>query len=454
MTNRTLQKEMQKEKGMGRKEEKVRPALRKKASAALALGLLLGFASGAPSEAHAATRAASAAPGAAPHAAQAAGPAPAHSAAGPASFGPGQLVGEELVPLGAKTPVGARASSLGEAFTAVADDYSALYHNPAGLTQLFKSEVALNLRYGYVENRASLAGASPLKANLEDTRVSQLALVLTDGKNLALGLGYHSPVSFDDPLYYETGTGPYTYLARGGMDHYRLGLAFAPTKSLSLGLGLSAITGREQLEIFDSARVRYLEEYAGGNVEPSVLIHLSPFASIGASAVLWQQMRLVDTYQREGDAPVENRYTLRHPLQVKVGAAVQSGNTQVSMDWHGDYLSAYTFAPEGSSFYRRDIDRKNRHLFAVGVEQHLLPSSLILRAGAGVEATQEGTAPAGRPYRLSAGAGFEPAKRLLVDLGYHYSGGENLQNSRPGGPFDLQVREARHHVMGSLRVLF
>jgi hypothetical protein len=41
----------------------------------------------------------------------------------------------ELVSLGKKTGVGARAISLGEAFTAVADDYSALYYNAAGMTR-------------------------------------------------------------------------------------------------------------------------------------------------------------------------------------------------------------------------------------------------------------------------------------------------------------------------------
>ena len=37
---------------------------------------------------------------------------------------------------GFKNGVGARALSLGEAFTGVADDASALYYNPAGLTQM------------------------------------------------------------------------------------------------------------------------------------------------------------------------------------------------------------------------------------------------------------------------------------------------------------------------------
>ena len=40
-----------------------------------------------------------------------------------------------------KIGVGGRAASMGEAFVAVANDASALYWNPAGITQLEKNQV-------------------------------------------------------------------------------------------------------------------------------------------------------------------------------------------------------------------------------------------------------------------------------------------------------------------------
>src|SRR5258708_19275627 len=49
--------------------------------------------------------------------------------------GPGSTTGELL-----KIPLGARAIGMGEAFTALADDSSALYWNPAGLSLMNQKE--------------------------------------------------------------------------------------------------------------------------------------------------------------------------------------------------------------------------------------------------------------------------------------------------------------------------
>src|SRR4051812_23363290 len=83
-----------------------------------------------------------------------------------------QQVQGELVSLGRKTGVGARAVGLGEAFTAVADDYSALYYNAAGMTQLTKSEIGASLGYGFSQNVSSFQGGIGREASLEATRLN------------------------------------------------------------------------------------------------------------------------------------------------------------------------------------------------------------------------------------------------------------------------------------------
>jgi len=75
-----------------------------------------------------------------------------------------------------KIGVGARAAAMGEAFTAIANDGTALYWNPAGLTQIKKRELsaAYNLwfqeiRQGYVSfGFPSLGGTVGLGANYVD----------------------------------------------------------------------------------------------------------------------------------------------------------------------------------------------------------------------------------------------------------------------------------------------
>jgi long-subunit fatty acid transport protein len=361
--------------------------------------------------------------------------------------------GGELVALGKKTGVGARAISLGEAFTAVADDYSALYYNSAGMTQLSRSEMALNLAYGYAENLASVNGAPGSKSTMENTKLNSLSLVLTDRGRWALGLGYYSPISFDDPVQYTARGQAYAWNAEGQMDHYRLALAYKVSEQVSLGLAASAISGWEELEIRDGITSRYLEEYTGFNLEPSVLFHLSDHFSLGASAVVSERLELVDTYQQQGGQPIENRYDIRHPFQTRLGIAFQSGLTQVSADWHGDFWSSYEYSNAGAAFKARDLSYPNRHSFNLGLEQHLSRRGPVLRAGYSWENHDDRTPqPEKRePYRLNLGLGLIPAKNIAVDFAYQYGGSRTIQSSQAGGGADLDIRQENQQVMGALR---
>jgi long-subunit fatty acid transport protein len=367
----------------------------------------------------------------------------------------GAEVTGELVSLGKKTGVGARAISLGEAFTAVADDYSALYYNAAGMTQLSRSEVAANLGYGFFVNQATLDGKVAAPTSLEATKLNALAMVLTDGGRWALGLGYYVPVSFDDPLSYRGSDGSeYLYDAEGQMDHYRLGLAYMVSEQVSLGLAASPLCGREQFVIHQGNNPRYLEEYTGYNLEPSFLIHLSDMFSVGGSAVVMEQLQLEDTYQEKGGDPLESQYDIHHPFQAKLGMAFQSGLTQVSFDWHGDFWSSYSYNSAGEAFVRHDVHYPNKHTFNIGLEQHLDKHGPALRLGYTWE-NQDDERPQPNqadPFRVSAGIGFMPSRRVGLDFAYQYAGGRTVQNSRPGGPEDLAIESEDHQVMASLRL--
>lgn len=361
----------------------------------------------------------------------------------------------ELVSLGKKTGVGARALAMGEAFTAVADDYSALYYNAAGMTQLSRSELGLNLSYGLYQNSAGIDGALSNRRSLESTKLNALSMVLTDGGRWALGLGYYVPVTFDDPLFFVDKDGrEYAYDAEGQMDHYRIGLAYMMSEQLSLGLAASAVGGREQLQIEDGATVRYLEEYTGFNLEPSFLAHLSDMFSIGGSAVVMEQLELEDTYQERGSGPIESSYDIHHPFQAKMGLAFQSGLTQVSFDWHGDFWSSYSYRSAGDAFVRHDVYYPNKHTFNLGLEQHLQKRGPALRLGYTWEnQDDERPQPNQRdPYRISAGLGFSPSRKVGLDFGYQFGGSRTLQNSTPGGPEDLRIESEDHQVMASLRL--
>jgi long-subunit fatty acid transport protein len=359
----------------------------------------------------------------------------------------------ELVSLGKKTGVGARAMGMGEAFTAVADDYTALYYNPAGMSQLSRSEVGVNLSYGLTQNEAYIQGNGPSTGTLESTRLNALGMVLTDGGRWSLGLGYYSPVSFEDPLHYNARGSEYVYDASGRMDHFRLGLAYLLSNEVSLGLAVSAISGTEQVEIRDKSTVRYLEEYSGFNLEPSFLFHLSDFFTVGGSAVVVEHLSLLDTYQEKGGSPLETEYEIRHPFQAKFGIAFQSGLTQISADWHGDFWSSYSYREAGAPFVSHDVAYPNKNTFSIGLEQYLTERGPILRAGYSWENRDDRQPqPDVRdPYRLSVGLGLKPSRQIGLDLSYVYGGGSEIQNSLAGGPADLRINAEQQQVMASMR---
>ncbi len=366
------------------------------------------------------------------------------------------FAGQELVALGTKTGVGARALSLGEAFTAVADDYSALHYNAAGMTQLRKSEFALNLGYGFMENRTTVMGGQGQSRSAETTRLNALTLVLNDGHRWAFGLGYHAPVSFDDPLGYVAHGREYAYLAAGHLDQYRIGIAYKASQVMSLGLAVSAMGGTEQLQIEDGDVQRYLEEYRGFNLEPSLLLHLSEQVRLGASAVVVERLSLIDTWQREGGAPVETRYDIRHPFQTRLGMAFQSGLTQISFDWHGDFWSSNSYTLVGAAFDQGVFEYPNLHTFAIGLEQRLANFGPVLRGGAQWQVS-DATAPepqSGNPWRANVGLGFCPSKGLLLDIAYQMRGSNAWQSTLGDTQKDLNIDGQAHQVMGSMRYQF
>lgn len=129
--------------------------------------------------------------------------------------GPGTTTGDLL-----KIPIGARAIGMGEAFTAMADDSSALYWNPAGLSLLHQKE------------------ASFMHSSLtEGIHYEHLAFTMP-GDSYALGanfsyLGYGDIAGYDNSGAATGNIDAYSYVANLGISH-----SFTPDLSLGLSGGL------------------------------------------------------------------------------------------------------------------------------------------------------------------------------------------------------------------------
>lgn len=95
---------------------------------------------------------------------------------------------------------GARAMALGGAYSAVAEDYTAVYWNPAGLAQIRKMEFYGSLSHLSMNNRIGYQGTTTENTN-GFTNMNALGMVFpvpTYRGSLVFAIGYNRINSFDD----------------------------------------------------------------------------------------------------------------------------------------------------------------------------------------------------------------------------------------------------------------
>ncbi|MGB9772838.1 MAG: OmpP1/FadL family transporter [Bacteroidota bacterium] len=179
--------------------------------------------------------------------------------------------------------LGARFLGMGNAATGLADDYTAIYWNPAGLAQLRNSEISGSIYHFSYNNKATFFGNTSSYSNT-NTAFNNLGLVYpfpTKRGSLVLAVGFNrvndftTGLSFDGfnpsssiiptlynssydldmayQLYLEDSTGytPFTkdvqqrgkVLEDGGLNNWSFAGAVEAAKGLSIGITLSLVTG-------------------------------------------------------------------------------------------------------------------------------------------------------------------------------------------------------------------
>jgi len=99
----------------------------------------------------------------------------------------------------------ARALGMGNSFSAISDDYSAVFFNPAGLGLIKKMEIAGGLQYSKFNNKAAFFGNETDYSN-SSTNFNQFSFVFpvpTVRGSLVFGLGYSKVKDFNNALSFE-----------------------------------------------------------------------------------------------------------------------------------------------------------------------------------------------------------------------------------------------------------
>ncbi len=109
---------------------------------------------------------------------------------------------EEVFFLGHETGVGARAIGMGGAFSGIADDYSAVYWNPAGLGQIRRMEMNIGFSHNIAENDLNFLGSTFNSTN-SATRLNSFGFVFpvpTYQGSMVFAAGYNRVHDFDNVL--------------------------------------------------------------------------------------------------------------------------------------------------------------------------------------------------------------------------------------------------------------
>ncbi|MBN1466012.1 outer membrane protein transport protein [candidate division KSB1 bacterium] len=107
---------------------------------------------------------------------------------------------EEIFFIGEELGVGSRAMGMGGAYVGVADDYTAIYWNPAGLGQLRRMEMNIGFSHNKFVNTAEFLGN---KTKTEDTfsRLNSIGITIpvpTFQGSLVFGIGYNKVRDYDN----------------------------------------------------------------------------------------------------------------------------------------------------------------------------------------------------------------------------------------------------------------
>lgn len=171
---------------------------------------------------------------------------------------------------------GARAMALGGAYSAVAEDYTAVYWNPAGLAQIRKMEFYGSLSHLSVRNHIGYQGTTTENTN-GFTSMNSIGMVFpipTYRGSLVFAVGYHRINTFDD--FNQVVGSPQVAGGRfnqnekttvdGNLNQWSFSGAVDLTPSISVGATLNLVVGKNNINVSfiedDSEDDILMHEYA------------------------------------------------------------------------------------------------------------------------------------------------------------------------------------------------
>jgi long-subunit fatty acid transport protein len=367
--------------------------------------------------------------------------------------------------------VGSRATAMGGAYTAVADDYAALYYNPAGLGQVRKMSLSGSLSFLSTENKATFMGVvtseTPTASKLNDLGLC-LPVPASRG-SLAFGIGYHRVRLFDNgmltsnavrlsadafpPDGYE-GRWENERIESGALSNTSLGMSIEMAPGFFAGAAMNIWGGDDDYtwqfrEIDEKNLYTYSDststehiatDFSGVNLTFGVLMKIMDRVSLGATVVTPVTLKAkeswdyADVFTWDGDQGLDpetvsdtgsSEYKVRAPWILRGGLALRPGPMLLSAD--GEFMNysqfEYTTQPPQDGYSKTqanmDIKRNFRNVLntRVGAEWTLPIAGARLRAGYAIYPSHLKNADSKDDRKVvSFGAGFRFMDQMVFDI--------------------------------------
>ncbi len=310
---------------------------------------------------------------------------------------------------------GVRASAMGGAYTAIADDISALDHNPAGLAQIRRSAFSISMDRRNKDQDATYLGRDE-STSLSKTYFHNAGFAYpfpTYQGSLVLGGSYQQWTPLDSE-YLRSGAGSGVLSEReeitetGNIGAWQVGLAWDLSPTLSLGGSAVYLSGdsdrfrsfeyegrdSEDFESTITETTSDIRGYTGRlgvlyrgdrGVQAGFVVHLPQDYTIDGEIlddVIRYQENPADTLDYIDEFTFEDKLTL--PARFSVGLAYENRRMTLTgdatfADWTEiDYDGPIRFTDESG---RRDFAYRSTVSLRIGAEYRLPNAPLDLRAG-------------------------------------------------------------------------
>ncbi len=273
---------------------------------------------------------------------------------------------------------GARSAGMGNAFTGVADDATAMSWNSAGLTQLYAMEASAITRFGFGNIKfdgLDNAPAIDLKSRFQINFLSFAMPFKIGSMTLVGGIAYRTLFDFNNEIIYHFDSGNETDKYEGAVGAITPAIGVKINDMISVGAALNIYTGSSKYSEtyqndpssdYDGAK----ESYSGAGLDIGVLIKPSDKLSIGGNFNLPNKLK----YESEG-----HKGELAIPLFYSIGVGYRATDQLlIAVDYQSHDWSKSDDFKDAS---KPDLYKLNS--FHLGLEYLLMKGDAVipLRAG-------------------------------------------------------------------------